>query len=83
MRNCRHFRGLPVGPAERCTAQTRAGPRRPWGAAVCETVAAFEGCWWVLLSEAPHGSERDLAVPEGLRSAKLSPLSRAAGGSCG
>eukprot|EP00959_Pyramimonas_sp_CCMP1952_P052548 1098589-Pyramimonas_sp.AAC.1 len=55
----------------------------PGGAAICETVATCEGCWWVLGSGAPRGPERDLAVPGGLRSAKLSPLSKAAGVSCG
>ena len=25
----------------------RPGPRHPWGAAICETVATFEGCWGV------------------------------------
>ena len=49
-----------------------------WGAAICDTVATFECCWWVQRSEAPRRPERDLAEPGGLRSAKLSPLSRAA-----
>ena len=41
LRNCRHFRGLLGGPAEWCLTQTTMKLRRPWGAAICETVATF------------------------------------------
>ena len=58
-------------------------PRRPPGAAICETDATFEGCWGVQRSEAPPRFRLDLAIPGWLRSAKLSPLSRAAGGPSG
>ena len=53
LRNCRNFRGLRGGPAEWCPTQIRMRPRRPRGAAICETVATFEGCRWAQRSEAP------------------------------
>ena len=53
------------------------------GAADCETGAAFVDRWDVQRSGVVRASEWDLAVPGGLRTAKLSPLSRAAGGSSG
>ena len=83
LRNCRHFRGLLGGPAEWGLTQTQIRPRHPWGAAICETVATFEGCWGVQRSDVLRRFRLDLAIPEGLRSAKLSPLSEAAGGPSG
>ena len=50
------------------------------GAAICETVANFEACWGVQHSAERRGLKLDLAILGGLRSAKLWPLSRAAGG---
>ena len=45
--------------------------------------ATFEGCWGVQHSDVLRGFRLDLAIPGGLRSAKLSALSKAAGGSSG
>eukprot|EP00959_Pyramimonas_sp_CCMP1952_P266840 5578658-Pyramimonas_sp.AAC.1 len=56
------------------------GPRRPWGAAICEIVAAFEGCWGAQHSWHPRRIQMGPRHPWGLRSAKLMPRSRPAGG---
>eukprot|EP00959_Pyramimonas_sp_CCMP1952_P015176 321186-Pyramimonas_sp.AAC.1 len=56
------------------------GPRHPWGAAICETVAAVAACWGAEHNDATRIFKLDLAVPGGLRSVKLSPLSRPACG---
>eukprot|EP00959_Pyramimonas_sp_CCMP1952_P158358 3311816-Pyramimonas_sp.AAC.1 len=53
------------------------------GAASSETVATFGGCWWIQRGGVIRESEWDLASPGGLRCAKLSPRSWAAGGSSG
>ena len=82
-RNCRHFRGLLGGPAEWGPPQNQIRPYQPWGAAICEAVGTFEGCWGAQHSEVIRGLRLDLTIPGRLRSAKLSPLSRAAGGSSG
>ena len=81
LRNCRHFRGLLGGPAEWCLTQMTMGPRRPWGAAICESVATFVGSWEAQPSGVgchadPVETSRRLW---GLRSAQLSPLSWAPG----
>ena len=55
----------------------------PVGAAICETVATFEGCWGGQRSDALRRLKFDLTIPGVLRSVKLSPHSRAAGGSSG
>ena len=58
--------------------------RYSWGAANCETVATFEGCWRVQRGDVLRRLILNLAMPGGgLRSAKLSPLSRAALGPSG
>ena len=57
-------------------------PHHPGWAAICDTVATFatfEGCWEAQRSGALRRFRLDLAIPEGLRSARLPPFSRAAG----
>eukprot|EP00959_Pyramimonas_sp_CCMP1952_P237096 4955291-Pyramimonas_sp.AAC.1 len=57
----------PGGPAVRRRTRIRIGPRRPWGeAAVCESVANFEGCWRAQRIDAIRRPTLDLAIPGGL-----------------
>eukprot|EP00959_Pyramimonas_sp_CCMP1952_P134828 2821473-Pyramimonas_sp.AAC.1 len=67
-------------------ACTFRAPRRPkndfailGGAAKCEIVITFEGCWGSPHSGAPSRPKKNLAIPGGLRSVNLSQLPSAAG----
>ena len=66
LRSCCRFRGLLEGPAELCLTQMTMRPRRPWGAAICETVAAFVGSREVQRSGMSNGHSRGLAGPWGV-----------------
>ena len=66
--------------AQWVTPRIQIRPRHPWGAAICATVATFEAYWGVQHSGEPPQIQIRPRHPWGLRSAKLSPLSRAAGG---